>query len=308
MPNSRHAERKSARIRVRFWRPGEPEVVRQGYTTNISGTGAFVQTDHPHPKGRRLQVEFSTERNGFVCEALVARAIKTAPELHSARPSGMGLRFLSVDELLAGFLPSKKPTRAASATAVDASTALARASEQSGAGALEGSAVETSEPPATETSTQQVGGPQAGEIDVTKRRVTRQHPAAPPPRKEPEPRPSHDVAPGSNAADPAPKQPEPLTFRLSPPNLDVMRALFDRQIDPGVLLLPSRTDCEVGRPVRVEVKTPASPIGQRILAFEGEVLECGHVDSRTGASLRVKIRENATALDFLRRILDSPPI
>lgn len=283
MPDKRRADRKSARIRVRFWRPGEPERVQQGYTTNISGTGTFVQTDHPHPKGRRLQVEFTAGRNGFVCEALVARAIKVAPELQSARRGGMGLRFLSVEDLLAGFLPGPK-------------------SESGAAGALTGSPAEepseadSTEPRGEATEPTETADP-PGEIEVATRQVTRHHPAAPPPRRD-------QTAPSTPDGGNSTSSREPLTFRLTPPNLEVVRALFLQQIEPGVLALPSRTDCEAGLPVRVELKTPTSPLGQRILTFDGEVLECGRADPGTASTLRVRLHQNAQALDFLRRILE----
>ena len=293
MPEKRRADRKPARIRVRFWRPGEPERIHQGYTTNISGTGAFVQTDHPHPKGHRLQVEFRTERNGFVCEALVARAIKVAPELQNARRGGMGLRFLSVEELLAGFLPQSKSAGPDAAVAESAVEPPLDASSPSASGDAE----VTSKPAARASAPIE----ESRGIEVARPQVTRHHPAAPPPRQNPS-------SNSTGAAEDAGRSAEPLTFRLTPPSLEVVRALYLRQIEPGVLTLPSRTDCRTGLPVRVELKTPASPLGQRILAFQGEVLECGDADGSAPA-LRVRIENNAPALDFLRRILeiDTPP-
>lgn len=289
MPEKRSSERKPARIRVRFWRPGEPDIVHQGYTANISGTGTFVQTDHPHPKGLRLQVEFTTERNGFVCEALVARAIKVAPELQSAKPSGMGLRFLSVEELLAGFL--SEGSAGADAPADDTKCAETMETNPTGSPSHPTESAPTSKP---------------REIEVINDRIARQHPAAAPPRRENETEPpadQHDQR--TDTTDPEPKV---LTFRLTPPNLDVLISLVERQIQPGILALPCRRDCEVGRPVRVELKTPPSALGQRILAYEGEVLECGQPGPGESSTLRVKLCDNPAAQEFLSRLLDARPL
>ena len=296
MPDKRRDERKPARIRARFWRPGEPAHAQQGYTTNISGSGAFIQTDHPHPKGLRLQVEFSTDRNGFVCEALVARAIKVAPELQSARRGGMGLRFLSVKELLAGFLPQ---------SASDSETEVDLDGDASGENPPDADAQQTNEqtPEVLETAKPAPSARERGEIEVTTRGAASRHPAAAPPREETTPKPSASSGAGAESG-PTPDT-EPLRFRLSPPSLDIVRALFERQIEPGILNLPSRTDCQIGRPVVIEFKTPPGPLGQRILTFEGEVLECGQANPGDASSLRVRIRENSAARDFLRRILET---
>ncbi len=92
------------RFRVGFWPRGSAERY-VGYTVNISTTGMFVATTRPLPAGTRLRVQIGPEGRDFILEAEVARALRVQQQFQNVRPSGMGLRFLSVAELVAELAP-----------------------------------------------------------------------------------------------------------------------------------------------------------------------------------------------------------
>ncbi len=102
--NRRESERVVRRVPVRFTvRGGPPEVVR-GYTTNISGGGMFISTGRPLASGTRLRVEVGEPGRDFTVEGLVAHSRRTAPELRALGMAGMGVRFLTVSELVSEVL------------------------------------------------------------------------------------------------------------------------------------------------------------------------------------------------------------
>lgn len=92
------------RIAVRFWKSGE-KTARSGFTTNISSGGMFIGANHVLSRGTRLRVEVMDPGKGFMVEGVVARAERSRPELRSVRTSGMGIRFLKVDELVEELFP-----------------------------------------------------------------------------------------------------------------------------------------------------------------------------------------------------------
>ncbi len=102
--NRRESDRVVRRLPVRFWRVGEERSVT-GYTTNISTTGMFVVTHEPLPKAARIRVEVLDQRCGFVVEAEVAHAHKVRLELAALGPSGMGVRFLPIEDLVRELFP-----------------------------------------------------------------------------------------------------------------------------------------------------------------------------------------------------------
>ncbi len=92
------------RFRVSFWPRGSGDR-HVGYTVNISTTGMFVATTRPLPPGTRLRVQVGPDNRDFILEAEVARALRVQQQFQNVRPSGMGLRFLSVAELVAELAP-----------------------------------------------------------------------------------------------------------------------------------------------------------------------------------------------------------
>lgn len=100
----RRAVRRPRRVQVHFWKHGEPTAYI-GYTTNISTTGMFIATNSPMPSGARVRVEIVDRDRGFMVEGVVAHARKMRSDLARLSQSGMGVRFLSVEELVRELLP-----------------------------------------------------------------------------------------------------------------------------------------------------------------------------------------------------------
>ncbi len=76
-----------------------------GYTTNISTTGMFLATNSPQPPGTRLRIEVVEGDRGFSVEGVVAHARKTRSDMMRLTQSGMGIRFLTVEELVRELIP-----------------------------------------------------------------------------------------------------------------------------------------------------------------------------------------------------------
>ncbi|HEX2645467.1 MAG TPA: PilZ domain-containing protein [Thermoanaerobaculia bacterium] len=100
----RRAPRRARRLQVHFWRQGESHSF-PGYTTNLSTTGMFIATNSPLPSGTRLRIEVLDLTRSFMLEGVVAHARKIRGELARVAQSGMGVRFLTVEELVRELLP-----------------------------------------------------------------------------------------------------------------------------------------------------------------------------------------------------------
>lgn len=96
--------RRARRVQVQFWKQGEDHA-HPGYTTNISTTGMFIATRSPLPQGTRLRVEVLDRDRGFMVEGVVAHARQVRGELMRISLPGMGVRFLSVEELVRELIP-----------------------------------------------------------------------------------------------------------------------------------------------------------------------------------------------------------
>ncbi|HEX6864183.1 MAG TPA: PilZ domain-containing protein [Thermoanaerobaculia bacterium] len=101
----RISPRRPRRVQVQFWKRGEPHAY-PGYTTNISLTGMFIGTRSPFPPGTRLRIEVPEGDRGFMVEGVVAHARKVRGELMRLSQPGMGVRFLSVEDLVRELVPS----------------------------------------------------------------------------------------------------------------------------------------------------------------------------------------------------------
>jgi Tfp pilus assembly protein PilZ len=108
----RQAIRRPRRVQVSFWRRGEPTPYI-GYTTNISMTGMFIATNSPLAGGSRIRVEVVDRERGFMVEGVVAHARKISADMTRVSMSGMGVRFLTVEELVRELIPSALGSTAA---------------------------------------------------------------------------------------------------------------------------------------------------------------------------------------------------
>jgi PilZ domain len=89
---------------VQFWKRGEPHAY-PGYTTNISLTGMFIGTRNPLPPGTRLRIEVLEGDRGFMVEGVVAHSRQIRGEMMRLTQPGMGVRFLSVEDLVRELVP-----------------------------------------------------------------------------------------------------------------------------------------------------------------------------------------------------------
>ena len=95
----RNRQRRARRVQVQFWRRGDSHPT-SGYTTNISPTGMFIGSSAPLPLGTRVRIEVLDAENGFMIEGLVVHSIRVPTQYQQVRLSGMGIRFLKVEELV----------------------------------------------------------------------------------------------------------------------------------------------------------------------------------------------------------------
>jgi hypothetical protein len=105
MSSRRRAIRRTRRVQVHFWRRGE-STPHAGYTTNISMTGMYIATNSPMAQGSRIRIEVVDQDRGFMVEGVVAHARKIRADLARLNQSGMGVRFLSVEELVRELIPT----------------------------------------------------------------------------------------------------------------------------------------------------------------------------------------------------------
>jgi hypothetical protein len=66
----------------------------------------FIVTNTPLLSGSRIRVELVDRERGFMMEGVVAHARKMAPALARLNQSGMGVRFLTVEELVRELIPA----------------------------------------------------------------------------------------------------------------------------------------------------------------------------------------------------------
>ncbi len=97
----RERERRPRRVQVKFWQRGTEKRYR-GYSANISTGGMYIDTNHLVTAGSRIRIEVGSGEHNFMAEAVVARVNKS---LQTLRPSGMGVRFLNIEELVGELIP-----------------------------------------------------------------------------------------------------------------------------------------------------------------------------------------------------------
>lgn len=96
----REKERRPRRVQVHFWKRGTTKRYR-GYSANISIGGMYIETNNLVSSGGRIRLEVGADET-FMAEAVVARVNKSHQTL---RPSGMGVRFLTIEELVCELIP-----------------------------------------------------------------------------------------------------------------------------------------------------------------------------------------------------------
>lgn len=92
---------------MRFWRRGETQA-HTGFTINVSQSGLFLGTGHPLNPGERVRLELVDADRGFVAEGKVARVHRVALALRHVQQPGVGIRFLSPEDLVAELVPGAR--------------------------------------------------------------------------------------------------------------------------------------------------------------------------------------------------------
>lgn len=232
----RRAVRRPRRVQVHFWKQGEPTCY-VGYTTNISMTGMFVATNSPMPPGSRIRVEVIDRDRGFMVEGVVAHARKIRGDLARLNQSGMGVRFLSVEELVRELIP---------AAYGKTEEIPQNADRGSFSGTESGSPPDPEPPPAPMPE-----------------------PAAPPAPLAPEPV-QEPVRPAASAPVPPPqKPPVPMgptggVFRISFSGAEEFLEVYRRDILQGGLFVSTRYPARLQETVHVELQPPL-PMAEPLL-------------------------------------------
>ncbi len=84
---------------MRYWIGNDP-TPRAAYVHDISTTGVFIATPYPVTRGTGVRLEIRDGDTTIHFETVVARRVWVAPDLRLLGPTGMGVRFLSPEELV----------------------------------------------------------------------------------------------------------------------------------------------------------------------------------------------------------------
>lgn len=106
--DKRKTPRYKRRIQLRFW-SSDDRNPRKGFTHNVSVAGMFIASNAPFKPGTRIFVEIPTSTEKMILQAEVRNSARVDPLLQKVKPSGMGIRFLTSEELMAELLKLKKP-------------------------------------------------------------------------------------------------------------------------------------------------------------------------------------------------------
>ena len=105
--NKRKGTRLKRRIQLKFWNL-EEEVMKSGFTFNVSLTGIFICTNSPFKPKTRIGIELGQKGQKFQVQAVVRHAARVDPLLQKVKPSGMGVRLIRTEELMAEMLGTDK--------------------------------------------------------------------------------------------------------------------------------------------------------------------------------------------------------
>lgn len=280
--------RQLRRLAVRFWRHGE-ERPRQGFTKNVSLTGAFVSTPDPAGRGERLRLELSDAGRTAQLYAVVVHAHRVPPELRRFAESAMGLRFLGLDEVVGPFLGEEalQPEAAVGRGAASAPTASSRMGgerlEGGGTGANRtslGSAAGGTRVGSEGGAGDNSGAPSGGEPEAAS--GTGAFRAAGQPATGAFPSGGGAEAPAggrfgrepSPAREPAAASPAPgpgVTYALSFASADDFLAVYRRDVANGGLFVTAERPARLDQRVAVDLRLPGA--GAPTVRVEGRVVQ-----------------------------------
>ena len=231
MAERRRNRRWPRQLEVRFWKQGEEGQGSRAVSTNVSRTGIFVRTQMVLPSGSRMRLAIGHTGRSFTVEGVVMRALRSPAHLQSVMPSGMGVRFLSAEELLEELLP---------AIDFDAEERIPSGMGTATGAAVGGSARRATRRPAIRRLLD------AGRRATPPPRETVRPPA--PPRRRHLRRGPPPLAPPAGAPI-EPTQLYPLRFR----DPDQFRRVFDRDVKTGGLFIQTSRPPALDAVIVVEV-------------------------------------------------------
>jgi len=281
MGERRRDRRWPRQLEVRFWKPGEEGQGNRAISTNISRTGIFVRTQQVLPSGTRLRLAVGHSGRDFTVEGVVMRALRSPTHLQAVMPSGMGVRFLSAEELLEELLP-----------------AIDFRAEERVPGGIETPA---SSPTATPVS-EPVARSSSGRFPTTDGNASPPPPrpsAAAPPSAEPPPR----VTPPPATSEPITSaQLFPLRFR----DTDQFRRVFDRDVKTGGLFISTSRPAALDAVIEVEVTVdglPVAPIRLQARVVHRMESAAGSPPGNLLAGMGVQFLDVTRAVERLRALL-----
>ncbi len=232
MVDRRRDRRWPRQLEVRFWKQGEMGQGSRAISTNVSRTGIFVRTQLVLPSGTRLRLAVGHSGRDFTVEGVVMRALRAPAHLQSVMPSGMGVRFLTAEELLEELLPAidfqaeeRIPTGIESPSSSVHVTPIAEERPATGSFSTAGFAAS----PTTGAATPTV--------------------PTPPPRTVPPPA-------AANAQPITPALCFPLRFR----DTEQFRRVFDRDVKTGGLFIHTSRPPGLDAVIEVEVTVDGVPV------------------------------------------------
>lgn len=263
----RIAERHRRHLQVRVWRHGTDEMLL-GHTSNISRTGLYVVAMRIFPSGTRVRLEVGESR-GFWAEGLVVRSLSAPPVLRKVKPTGMGIRFLEIPELVAEL--------------------------------IEGQAIQTVRPGSERPTPAPAGGASTGER-VDPAAAASQLPAAPQ-RDEPSVAPAVGAPPGPQQHDGGRPR-----YRLQLPHGEALARVIERDLAAGGLFVPTLEPLPLDSVLVVEVSVGNGGEGVGVLARVVHRIDPAGPDGGFGgpnlmAGMGVEVLEPAAARAALSRLL-----
>ena len=112
----RRAARRRAHYKVRFW--GQ-DLDANGFVTDVSNTGLFIETRKLPPAGARLHLEIYLTETPFLAEGEVARVQNVPASIAAVRANGFGVRLVTWPEVVD---PSRGGAKAAALASVASGT------------------------------------------------------------------------------------------------------------------------------------------------------------------------------------------
>jgi len=143
--DKRQDKRLKRRFQVRFYKLDDP-VPKSGFTYNISLTGMFICTNSPFKPGTQIVIEVGREGRKVELHGRVMHASRVDPVLQKVKPSGMGVRLLRTEEMMAAVLGLNAASEEEEAVEDETVTELEDAEEPDAE--EESEAAEQEEPPA----------------------------------------------------------------------------------------------------------------------------------------------------------------